>query len=133
MARTLRQSRTWRLGAMAVAYVVLASVLTHLPLGHRTARLVGLIDKPLHFALYAGMVVLFLAAFGRSRRAIVVAVGIAVAMASLDEVLQSTVPSRTVDWRDWIAGVAGAVLVGAVALLLPAPRPIRTGADETAA
>jgi len=71
-----------------------------------------MIDKPLHFLLYAAMVVVLSLALGRRRRGVAIACGIALVMATLDEALQGLIPSRQVELMDWVAGVAGSIFAG---------------------
>lgn len=104
---------TFRFAGLAVAYVVFASIVTHLPLSDGTQRLISHFDKPLHFLLYAVMVVLLTLAMGASRLSILFAAGATLVMASLDEMFQAIVPSRQVELGDWIAGAAG-TLFGAL-------------------
>ena len=116
---------TLRLGALAIAYVLFASIVTHLPLSGRLQRLIGMVDKPLHFLLYAMMVVVVSLALARRRRGVVIACGIALVMATLDEVLQGFIPSRQVELMDWVAGVAGS-LFGGLAMMAWYGSPTQT-------
>lgn len=71
-------------------------------------------DKVVHFGLYAILGLLSVrAAFGEGSRdaALVRLVAIAIGIfAALDEVHQRFIPGRSMDVRDWMADVAGALV-----------------------
>lgn len=88
-------------------------------------RLVGVLDKIAHAALFGGLTILFLWNLGWSDGPGVVlrAVGLAVAGAALVEVLQSPLPYRHGDFMDFAAGGAGAVAVAIVVAVLLRKEP----------
>jgi VanZ family protein len=71
------------------------------------------IDKQAHVVAFAGLALLLCAtgaAFKQpSWRTYLIVLGIIAAYGVIDEVTQAFVPTRSADWQDWAADMAGAV------------------------
>ena len=77
-------------------------------------------DKVIHLLLYANLGLLLLLALLRERgwnprRAAMIAFVMTSLYGMTDEFHQYFVPTRSCDWRDWLADTAGAAIVFAVA------------------
>jgi VanZ family protein len=83
-------------------------------------RVVGVLDKIVHAALFGGLALLFLWNLGWSdRRGVVLrAIGLALVCAALVEVLQSPLTYRRGDFLDFAAGGVGAVAAAIVVAVL---------------
>ena len=101
---------------------------TSLPLTAQQRALIGGRDKWIHAAVFAALTVSMawaLAGFLRSRiRVLGLTLVLLLCFASIDEFAQKYVPTRTVDWWDWLAnclGISlGLILYTAVSVLASA-------------
>lgn len=103
-----RNRSTWILAVAALGYVVLTSVLTHMPLSREVQRAADKFDKLAHFGLYFVMACLITLALRPRRGAADWSLLLTIGILSMDEAWQAVVPSRHVDPWDWLAGVMGA-------------------------
>ena len=117
----------WKVPRLSFVSVLLCASVTVLittyPLTAEQRALISGRDKFIHaavFALLTACVAWALAGCfkGRIRTLFVTAV-VVVIFASIDEVVQRYVPTRTVDWRDWVANCLG-VAIGLIAYALTA-------------
>ncbi len=105
-----KTARRIALGTLAIYWLALFAG-THLP--GTTSLGFSVSDKLLHFVAYAGLgflAVMAVGAMGRLRWSLLplIFLGLA-AFAAFDELTQPLV-SRTADWLDWYADVAGAAV-----------------------
>ena len=95
---------------LTVAYVIVVSILTHVPIAESLVPITRRVDKLGHFSIYAVMAFLIVWALGPSTKKAVFAFVMTLVIASIDELGQAFVPSREVDFLDWVCSVAGAAV-----------------------
>lgn len=108
---TEERSRRVSAGVLAIAavgYVAFTTLVTHLPLSPGVQHWAKRYDKVAHFGLYAVMVCLIGLALLPRRRAYEWGLLITYAILSIDEAWQAFVPTRHVDFWDWLTGIIGA-------------------------
>ncbi len=96
---------------LLICYWIALFVATHVPMPD-PIRHVSHGDKLAHFAAYAGLAYLF--AFALQGRKVSLlgyacVLGVVATYGVADEWIQSLIPSRTADIKDWIADVAGGI------------------------
>lgn len=114
MGRVLRSPPRWvRWVAAACAALLVAQVLWHGAQPYAVGLVSHGLDKLAHAALHFGLCALLLLALKLQRGWW--AVALCAAVAAIDEAAQQFNPGRSVEWADWYASVAGAMLALAAA------------------
>lgn len=111
---TSRSRLLFGICAVTAIYWLVLFVATHIPMQGRSPRApIKDLDKGEHALAFAGLSFLLCAtgaALGLGPlRALTLVLIIVACYGAIDEVTQLLVPSRSADWRDWLADITGAI------------------------